>query len=159
MPGDTPALRIRPARIEDLEIIVEFNQRLAMESEARALDRQWLLRGVRRVLEDNALGVYYVATLEDRVVGQLMLTREWSDWRCGDFWWIQSVYVHLEHRRTGVFSALYGHVLEQARSRDDVCGLRLYVERDNTRAQATYKRQGMHATGYQVMEIDFRDDP
>ncbi len=156
MPEPYAELHIRPARSDDLDIIVEFNQRLAMESEGRALDPQRLVPGVRRVLEDPALGVYYVASLKDRIVGQLMLTREWSDWRCGDFWWIQSVYVRKDHRRGGVFSALYAHVLGQARSREDVCGLRLYVELDNARAQATYERQGMQMTGYRVMEIDFR---
>ncbi|MCC5870650.1 MAG: GNAT family N-acetyltransferase [Gammaproteobacteria bacterium] len=156
MTAQPPALQIRTALIDDLDTIVEFNQRLAMESEARALDAQRLVPGVRRVLTDASLGVYYVASLDQRIVGQLMLTREWSDWRCGDFWWIQSVYVVKEHRRGGIFSALYAHVLELARSREDVCGLRLYVESDNTRAQATYERQGMQMTGYRVMEIDFR---
>lgn len=156
MPPHTPALQIRTARSDDLDTIVEFNQRLAMESENRVLDPQRLVPGVRRVLTDVTLGVYYVASLEDRIVGQLMLTREWSDWRCGNFWWIQSVYVHQEHRRGGVFSDLYAYVLEQARNREDVCGLRLYVESDNARARATYERQGMQMTGYRVMEIDFR---
>lgn len=156
MPAYPPALQIRTALSDDLETIVEFNQRLAMESEARTLDPQLLVAGVRRVLTDPSLGVYYMASLDQRVVGQLMLTREWSDWRCGDFWWIQSVYVRKDHRRAGIFSALYAHVLELARSREDVCGLRLYVESDNTRAQVTYERQGMQMTGYRVMEIDFR---
>lgn len=156
MPASAPPLQIRTALSADLDTIVEFNQRLAVESESRKLDPQLLVPGVRRVLNDASLGVYYVASLEDRIVGQLMLTREWSDWRCGDFWWIQSVYVREDHRRDGIFSALYAHVLEQARSREDVCGLRLYVESDNSLAQTTYERQGMQMTGYRVMEIDFR---
>ena len=158
MPAQTPPLRLRAARSTDIDTLVEFNQRLAMESEHRTLEPQRLVPGVRRLLADPSLGVYYVAENEERVVGQLMLTREWSDWRCGSFWWIQSVYVHRDYRRSGVFSALYQFVLAQARASGDVCGLRLYVETDNAGAQATYERQGMRMTGYRVMEIDFHEE-
>jgi ribosomal protein S18 acetylase RimI-like enzyme len=92
------------------------------------------------------------------VIGQIMVTYEWSDWRNGTMWWIQSVYVHPDHRRQGVFSALYHHVESLARARDNVCGLRLYVEEQNERAQATYLALGMNKPGYLVMQTVFRDD-
>ena len=85
-------------------------------------------------------------------VGMLMLTREWSDWRCGHWWWIQSVYVAPAHRRGGVFRALYAHVHALAAAEPDVLGLRLYVERDNATAQATYSSLGMHDAGYRIFE-------
>ena len=151
-----PDTVIRDAQLADLDTIVEFNLRLARESEQRELDRSLLVPGVRRILEDSSHGCYHLAQRGSEIAGQLMITREWSDWRCGEFWWIQSVYVAPEHRRQGVFSALYRHVLEQARARTDICGIRLYVEDENTRAQTTYRAAGMHPTGYRVMEVDFR---
>jgi ribosomal protein S18 acetylase RimI-like enzyme len=96
-----------------------------------------------------------VAELDGRVVGQLMVTYEWSDWRNGAFWWIQSVYVLPEARRCGAFSALYSHVERLAKATPGVCGLRLYVELANERAQATYRRCGMTDAGYRVMEADY----
>jgi GNAT superfamily N-acetyltransferase len=88
-------------------------------------------------------------------VGTLMFTREWSDWRNGDWWWIQSVYVAPEHRRQGVYRALYRHVEQLARATPDVIGLRLYVERDNQRAQQTYTALGMVDAGYRIFEAEF----
>ncbi|MCC5862354.1 MAG: GNAT family N-acetyltransferase [Gammaproteobacteria bacterium] len=149
-------ITLRQASPADHAVIVEFNEGLALESEGRQLDRRLLAPGVERVLADATLGQYYLAETAGEVIGQLMITLEWSDWRCGHFWWIQSVYVRPSWRRQGVFSRLYRHVLDAARSRQDVCGLRLYVEHDNTRAQATYAALGMHATGYRLMEVDFR---
>ena len=149
-------LSIREAGLADLDTIVEFNRLLALETESRVLDPALLVPGVRRLLEHPVHGVYFIAERAGQVVGQLMLTHEWSDWRCGEFWWIQSVYVQAAHRRSGVFRALYQHLLRLARERVDVCGLRLYVEHDNARAQATYLDQGMQMTEYRVMEVDFR---
>ncbi len=154
---DELAVTLRQATPADRDVIVGFNEALARESEDRALDRELLEPGVARVLEDATLGRYYLAEAGGEVIGQLMITLEWSDWRCGHFWWIQSVYVASTWRRQGVFTRLYGHVLEQARTAPEVCGLRLYVERENAQARATYRALGMEATGYRVMEVDFRE--
>lgn len=143
---------IRPATPADITLIAQYNLRLAQESEGIELDRGRVERGVKRLLDDPGRGIYYLAEFDGRVVGQLMLTREWSDWRDGEFWWIQSVYVDAEFRRRGVFAALYAHVAARAAADPDACGLRLYVEHDNTAAQATYRRQGMDFTGYRVMQ-------
>lgn len=160
MPASSlPVPTLRQATASDHAVIVDFNLRLAKESEGRSLDPALLGPGVACVLQDPSHGLYFVAERAGEVVGQLLITREWSDWRCGVFWWIQSVYVAAGHRRSGVFSALYQHVLEQARGRQDVCGLRLYVEKHNTRAQATYLAAGLQMSDYQVMELDFRSDP
>lgn len=146
---------VRSATIDDLEALVRGNARMAEETEGRTLDAGMLRAGVTRVLEDPARGRYWVAEIEGRVVGQLMITREWSDWRNGVFWWIQSVYVDEAVRRAGVFRALYGHVHALALETPDCCGLRLYVENYNRRAQRTYDRLGMVKTGYVVMETEF----
>jgi ribosomal protein S18 acetylase RimI-like enzyme len=148
--------RLRDARPDDADAIVAFNRALADETEGKALDLATVDAGVRRLLADPGRGTYFVAVVDDgadgdRVVGQLMITREWSDWRDGWFFWIQSVYVDPAHRRCGVYRALHAHVLEHARACGDVCGVRLYVEPDNARARATYTSLGMSHT-YDVME-------
>ncbi|MEX2495338.1 MAG: GNAT family N-acetyltransferase [Woeseia sp.] len=147
---------IRDAYPEDGGTISEFNMKMAVETEGRDLDRETITAGVAAVLEDASKGRYWVAEAGGKIVGQLMVTQEWSDWRNGLFWWIQSVYVEEDYRRKGVFSALHRHVESLARARNDICGLRLYVEHDNRRAQRTYEALGMTAPGYQVMEVDFR---
>ena len=148
---------IRPATHADLETIVDFNVRLAAETEDTDLDRDTVRRGVRALLDDAARGAYYVASTGD-VVGQMMHTREWSDWRNGDIWWIQSVYVHPGHRRQGVCRALYEHLRARAESDPAVVGLRLYVERENARAQGAYAALGMRPGGYLVMQDLFAAD-
>jgi GNAT superfamily N-acetyltransferase len=150
----TKAPTIRRATIDDAESIIEFNARMAFETERRALDGATRARGVRAALNDGSKGVYYVAEVDDAVVAQLLITHEWSDWRNGDLWWIQSVYVLPEHRQRGIFAALYRHVVLAARQ-DNAAGLRLYVERDNRPAQQTYQRLGMSMTHYAVMEEIF----
>jgi ribosomal protein S18 acetylase RimI-like enzyme len=142
----------RPATPADAAVLAEFNRLLAWESEHKALDGAVLAAGVAAVLADPARGRYFVAEDGGAVVGQLLITTEWSDWRNGWFWWIQSVYVREDYRRRGVFRALYDHVAGEARRRGDVVGLRLYVEKDNRRAQATYDRLGLAGTGYLVLE-------
>src|SRR5262245_1410252 len=129
---------VRPAVPADAPVIADYNLRLARETEHRSLDPAVLARGVDRVLADPARGRYFVAEEGGRVVGQLLLTYEWSDWRDGWIWWIQSVYVQADARRGGVFRALYDHVARSAEEGPDVVALRLYVERDNHAAQATY---------------------
>ena len=127
-----------------------------METEGKALDTSLIGPGVSRLLGDSSRGRYWVAELGDEIIGQIMVTYEWSDWRNGQWWMIQSVYIHEAHRRQGVFSALYKHVKSLAQANKDVCGIRLYVEHDNDAAQMTYGSLGMSKTGYTMMEADFR---
>lgn len=148
-------MRIRLARLTDAPVIAEFNARLAHETEGRRLDARRLRLGVRRLLRDANKGIYFLAEQEGAVVGQLLITFEWSDWRNGYFWWIQSVYVLPEFRGQGVFRALYGHVAKRARARRDVCGLRLYVDQENRRAQRIYQQLGLKAARYKLLELDF----
>jgi GNAT superfamily N-acetyltransferase len=143
---------IRRAADADVPTLVEFNRRLALETEHKDLDVSVLTAGVVAGLADVDKARYFVAEDGGRVVGQLMLTREWSDWRNGWVWWIQSVYVHPDARRTGVFRALYEHVHEAAVADPEVVGIRLYMERDNHTAKQTYLSLGMEQTSYVVLE-------
>lgn len=143
---------LRKATLDDLETIVAFNQALASETEGTQLDAAVLTPGVRRLLEDNQKGEYFVAENDGQVVGQIMYTREWSDWRNGNLLWLQSVYVHKDHRGRGVFGLLLSQLQKLADSADDIAGLRLYVERENETAQGTYLKHGFHKPGYVVME-------
>jgi ribosomal protein S18 acetylase RimI-like enzyme len=145
-------LSLRRAGPADAPVVAEFNRLLAQESEGKALDGAVLARGVEAGLADPHKGLYFVAEEAGVVVGQVMVTYEWSDWRNGWIWWIQSVYVRLDHRGRGVFRALYEHVRRQAAADPAVVGLRLYVERDNHRAQEVYRHLGMQTTGYVVLE-------
>ncbi len=151
-------IEVRDAVIDDQAAIAEFNAALALESEHKTLDRTVLDSGVRRLLEDPARGRYFIAESSGQTVGQTLITYEWSDWRDGWLWWIQSVYVHPDHRRAGVFRRLYGHIETLARESGDIVGIRLYVERENARAQDTYRSLGMGHTGYRVMETEFGSD-
>jgi ribosomal protein S18 acetylase RimI-like enzyme len=148
-------LFIRPATLSDADVIAEFNRRLALETEGKALDPAILTKGVKAMLADVNKGRYFVAEMDKHVIGQLGITLEWSDWRNGNLWWIQSVYVASEARRFGVFRKLYQHVVESARTEGHVVGIRLYVEHDNRVAQETYRKMGMVMTGYHVMEEMF----
>ena len=152
-------LHIRDASIDDAESIADFNSRMALETEGRELDSELIGPGVAAILADSNKGRYWVAEADGNVVGQIMVSFEWSDWRNGMLWWIGSVYVHEDYRRKGVFSALYRHVESLARQDQEACGLRLYAEQDNKRAQQTYLKLGMVKPGYLVMEDDFRNDP
>jgi predicted ABC-type ATPase/ribosomal protein S18 acetylase RimI-like enzyme len=145
-------LNIRHAGPGDAPVIVDFNRWLAEESEGKTLDAETLEPGVAAVLADRRKGLYFLAEADGRPVGQVGVTFEWSDWRNGWFWWIQSVYVRKEARRQGVFRALYGHVEEMARRDPEVIGLRLYVEQGNEAAQKTYLGLGLARTGYFVLE-------
>jgi ribosomal protein S18 acetylase RimI-like enzyme len=156
-------LRVREARAEDAALLAAWASAMAWETEQKRLDPDTVARGVRAVFERPERARYFVAerASDDGAVepaGTLMLTLEWSDWRCGDWWWIQSVFVAPEHRRRGVYRALYAHVLELARATPEVCGLRLYVERHNANAQRTYESLGMRDAGYLVLEDEFARD-
>jgi ribosomal protein S18 acetylase RimI-like enzyme len=143
---------IRPATTADTATIVDFNLRIAAETEDTSLDRDLVTRGVDALLTHAAHGRYYVACADQAVVGQIMHTREWSDWRNGDIWWVQSVYVRRDHRRRGVFRSLYDYVRNLAAADPAVVGVRLYVDADNRVAQATYERLGMDTARYRIME-------
>ncbi|MCZ6680119.1 MAG: GNAT family N-acetyltransferase [Candidatus Poribacteria bacterium] len=142
---------IRRATLDDLAIIVDWDARIAKETEDKNLDFGTLTEGVRAALSDESKALYFVAETDGLMVGMLMITYEWSDWRNGQIWWIQSVYVHPEWRRRGVFRALYQHVHRLAQSKD-VKGLRLYVEQANVAAQMTYAHVGMEPSYYAVFE-------
>ncbi len=148
------SVTVRGALPGDRSTITTWNLALADESEDKGLDAATLDRGVSRVLEDPSLGRYFIAEIDGRAVGQMMLTYEWSDWRNGLFWWIQSVYVVPDARKAGVFTALYRHVESLARTDSAVCGLRLYVHDSNARAIEVYRRLGMHDGHYRVMEVE-----
>lgn len=152
-------LIVRLARPDDVDELVSFGAAMAMETEDRTLDRERLRRGTLAVLESPVRGFYLVAELPEEplkvIVGQLLVTYEWSDWRNATFWWIQSVYVHPDWRRRGVYRRLHESVLMQARAQGNVCGVRLYVEEQNEAAQAVYRRVGLSPSPYLVFEDDF----
>jgi GNAT superfamily N-acetyltransferase len=132
---------------------------MAWETEKRRLDPQRVSQGVATLLNDPAKGTYFIAEVESGgrhvIAGQLLITYEWSDWRNGTFWWIQSVYVVEEFRGSGIFTTLFNHVQGLAKARADVCGLRLYVDAHNAKARQTYERLGMNKTEYEFFELDF----
>lgn len=146
------SLRIRKAQPADADHIAAFNRAMALETEGKTLIPGLIAAGVRRLLAEPALGFYAVAEHEGEVVGCLMVTNEWSDWRNGLFWWIQSVYVTKAWRRRGVYRRLYDFVRELAQREPGVCGFRLYVEKENTTAQRTYSSLGMAPTDYLIYE-------
>ncbi|MCP5150860.1 MAG: GNAT family N-acetyltransferase [Ectothiorhodospiraceae bacterium] len=148
----TSDVRIRAATIDDAEAIAGFNRAMARETEDRDLDPGRVGPGVRAVLEHPERGFYLVAEHQGRPVAGLMVTYEWSDWRNGNFWWLQSVYVQPDYRRQGLYRRLYSAVRERAGAAGNVCGFRLYVEQENARAQATYRALGMGETGYLMFE-------
>ena len=147
---------VRPATDADLDILVAGNLALAEETERVRLDRSTLSEGVKAVLERRAPGQYWAAELDGRVVGQLLITFEWSDWRNRMVWWIQSVYVWPEARRRGVFRALYDRVRQEARVAG-AGGLRLHGDTTNTHAQRTYAALRMNGDHYRVFEDMFSE--
>jgi GNAT superfamily N-acetyltransferase len=144
---------IRRATPADAAVVAANNAALARETEAKELDPATLAAGVRAVLADPAKGVYTVAEQGGEVVGQVMLTYEWSDWRNGWFWWVQSVYVRPDARRGGVFRVLFADILARAAADPGVIGVRLYMEPGNDRARATYRSLGLAEAGYEVFEL------
>ncbi len=161
---ESGTLRIRRATIADKETIRVFNAALARETEARNLDIQVLQAGVEAILADPLKGWYVLAECvpdsgQPTVIGQILITFEWSDWRNGYFWWLQSLYVDQHYRQQGVFRQLYEYVCGEARhSLENVCGFRLYVEGSNHTAQEIYAYIGLQRTPYQMYEIDFSEN-
>ena len=145
-------LVLRKGEARDAETIAAFNAAMALETEHKVLMPELVLAGVRRLVESPSMGFYVVVEDAGRVVACLMITNEWSDWRNGLFWWIQSVYVEKQWRRQGVYRRLYEYVRTLAKADPGVCGFRLYVEKDNTVAQSTYASLGMSPTDYLIFE-------
>lgn len=142
----------RDAHRQDAAVIVEFQIAMARETEEVTLDREVCTRGVEAVFETPALGRYFVAESGGETIASLLITYEWSDWRSGNVWWIQSVYVLPEHRRRRVYARLYEHVKAIVDRDPAIRGIRLYVDRRNTTAQQVYARLGMNGEHYQVFE-------
>jgi GNAT superfamily N-acetyltransferase len=172
----TPHVRVRRATLDDLDTVVAFNAAMARETEGRELELGRLRAGVNAVLRDAQRGFYLLAEIPPsplyerhvlseaeggvrgdwQVVGQLLITTEWSDWRNAFFWWVQSVYVAPLYRRRGVYRALDSYLRAEARRRGDICGLRLYVARTNRAAQQVYANLGMSRSDYDMYEVEFQ---
>ena len=150
---------IRLANHDDVDTIVAFNAAMAFETEHRQLDLVRLRNGVEAILSTPQQGFYILAEIFEgngyRQAAQLMVTFEWSDWRNGVFWWVQSVYVSPDYRRQGIFRAMYHYIKAKANADPNVCGIRLYVERENSAAQTVYQRVGFIPSVYRVFEQDF----
>ena len=145
-------MRIRKAVKEDIDALIGFNEAMAFETEGKKLFTGTLRKGVEAVFEDSQKGFYLVAEDNGRAIGGLMVTFEWSDWRNAWFWWIQSVYVDPEYRGQRIYSQLYDFVKNEASAAGNVCGFRLYVEKENAHAQRVYERLGMKQTYYLMFE-------
>ncbi len=149
-------IEVRKADITDLDIIIANNVEMAQETENKTLDKSTISHGVEEVLHNPNLGWYYLAEIDRHNAGQLMITREWSDWRNGYFWWIQSVFVHKTHREKGVYNSLHKHVVARAKKMG-VVGLRLYVDSKNKSAQKVYERLGVKNSHYLFYEKDWSE--
>ena len=145
-------MEISTGTYNDIEAITGFQIAMALESEGTVLDVERVRKGVAAVMEDESKGTYIVARIEGRPVASLMITREWSDWNNGWYWWIQSVYVMPEHRGQGIFRAMYTKVIELANDQN-IAQVRLYVDRHNTHAQKVYQKLGMEECHYLMYEI------
>ena len=146
-------IEVAPSDLSFAEIITSFQVDMAMESEGLALDYQRTLKGVQAVLQDEAKGRYVLAILDGHPVGSLMLTREWSDWNCRWYLWIQSVYVKPDYRNQGIYKAMYKEVLSLAKS-EGITQVRLYVDKDNQKAQSVYQKLGMSECHYLMYEVE-----
>ena len=151
------SIKIRIAGLQDAECLAKWAQAMALETENKILADEKIIPGVTAGLSNANLARYYIAESDGKAVGTLMLTTEWSDWRNGQWLWIQSVYVHPEHRRKGVYRALYAHVQTMAKQDPAICGIRLYVEKENKTAQQTYQSLGMQDAHYLVFEQETRE--
>ena len=145
-------MNIRIAKENDAPALTEFNQAMALETEGKMLDAQTLQSGVEAVFQAEKKGFYVVAEEDDKIIGGLMITFEWSDWRNRWFWWIQSVYILPEHRGRSIYTLLYKFVKKRAAEAENVCGFRLYVEKENTNAQKVYEKLGMESSHYLMYE-------
>jgi GNAT superfamily N-acetyltransferase len=145
-------IEIRPATQEDSKYIIDFQQKMAMETEQVVLDPLVIAEGLKRLFEDPAKGTYYVAVEDSEVIGCMMTTYEWSEWKCGNVLWIQSVYISPAHRGKGVFKKMYGYIKSLVTPGSGYRGIRLYVDKSNAAAQSVYEKLGMNGDHYQVYE-------
>ena len=145
-------IRIRVAELKDIDTLVNFNLALAKETEDLKLSKPVLEKGVEAVIKNSNFGFYLLAEIGNQIIGSLMITTEWSDWRNGMFWWIQSVYIRPDYRRKGIYTVLYEHVKELISGKANVLGFRLYVDKNNITAMTTYKSVGMKKTAYRLFE-------
>lgn len=146
------AILIRKAERRDASIIAKFNIAMALETENKTLEPETIQAGVLSLFEQPQAGFYVVAEVDQEIAGCLMITFEWSDWRNGTFWWVQSVYVAPDFRRMGLYSTLYLSIKEMAKDEQNICGFRLYVDKDNVAAQKTYEKLGMEPMHYLMYE-------
>lgn len=147
------SIAVRAAVLGDAALVAQNNAAMAWETERLTLDPATALLGAQAVITDARRGFYLLAERHGDTLGQLLITYEWSDWRNRNFWWFQSVYIKPEARRVGVFRLMFADVLRRAHEAGDVCGLRLYVEHENHRAQATYEALGMQRAHYDMFEL------
>jgi len=145
-------IEIRPATQEDSKYIIDFQQKMAMETEDVVLDPLVIAEGLKRLFEDPAKGTYYVAVEDREVIGCMMTTYEWSEWKCGNVLWIQSVYIAPAHRGKGVFKKMYEYIKSLVTAGSGYRGIRLYVDKSNAAAQKVYEKLGMNGDHYQVYE-------
>ena len=150
-------MKITQPSIKDVNNLVDFNIKMAKETENKILNKKIVTKGVSEVLTDTTLGYYVIAKNKNTILGSLMITYEWSDWRNGMFWWIQSVYVEKEYRKQGVYKKLYSYIKGKALKDSSCTGIRQYVEQENKIAQSVYKKLEMKETHYKLFEIDFQD--
>ena len=147
---------VREATRHDTDDIVRFQQEMALETEGKILDEVTLKNGITAIFDSSEKGFYLVAEVDGNLVGSLLITYEWSDWRNATFWWIQSVFVDGNWRRKGIYRSMHDHVLSYAESREGICGIRLYVERTNKIAQQTYSDLGMTHSHYDLYETELK---
>lgn len=145
------------ANKDDISTIVNFNSAMAMETESKQLDSVTVRKEVEAALKNRELGFYLIAESDGVPVGQLMVTKEWSDWRNREFWWIQSVYIHTDYCKNNIYRKLYSEVIKSAKESGKVCGIRLYVDKNNTKAQKVYSKLGMTESNYLLFEEDWSD--
>lgn len=145
-------INIRPATREDAGRILDFQLRMAEETENISLDKLVVAQGINALFDDPAKGVYYVAEAYGTVAGCFLITFEWSDWRNGTIWWLQSVYVDINHRQQRIFKRMYDYVIQTIKGDPSISGLRLYVDKSNERAQHVYQSMGMDGDHYTVFE-------
>ncbi len=148
---------IRKATRADIQALVDFNTAMAFETEGITLDQHIIKSGVQELFHDPTKGFYIVCEIENSVRACLMITYEWSDWRNGNFWWIQSVYVQKEYRQLGLYKLMYDHIKTTVLKSGEVAGIRLYVDDDNLIAQNVYQKLGMQKSNYQIFEYTKKD--
>ena len=147
-------VNLRTADVHDIDNIAQFNSDMALETEGINLNQKDLRLGVAAVISDSNLGFYMISEHDGIMIGQILITKEWSDWRNGSFWWIQSVFVETKYRRMGVYTEMYNMILEMAKNARNVCGLRVYVDRNNVLAMQVYSQLGMVHSHYDLYEVE-----